>query len=298
MRPVSRPDPLRFDACPAQRSFSLLTWNVWLMPPWTGTSPRNEPRARAIAAALLERDFDIVCLQKVFDGGARDVLAEALCVRYPWRYGPANGGCSLLLNSGVWVLSKRPLADYRAIEFGECGNVECFSRKGALLVSGTCGGMPFRLVGTHLQGEEGPRVTRTNQEIRDRQTAEIRRRVLDPISEPGVPLVVCGDFGTPRLSGDGRCETPAYERLLATLGVENGAEVRITCADDRCLDDLAVDDTKSQNELDYVLVRANGSNLRVERAVHRFTREGWDVGPHPRRDLSYHYALGATFTFG
>src|SRR5580765_8244645 len=77
--PVSTPDPSVFDSCRRDgTSFTILTWNVWMMPQWTGASPRNEPRAAAIAAALLEEDFDILCLQKVFDADARYILERSL----------------------------------------------------------------------------------------------------------------------------------------------------------------------------------------------------------------------------
>src|ERR1051325_9171199 len=102
--PVSTPDPVKFDACRIRgnRSFTILTWNVFMMPPWIHESPRNGPRAAAIAAALLERDFDILCLQKVFDGDARQILEGGLAAKYPYRFGPANDSCSLKINSGVW----------------------------------------------------------------------------------------------------------------------------------------------------------------------------------------------------
>jgi endonuclease/exonuclease/phosphatase family metal-dependent hydrolase len=264
-----------------------------MMPEWIGESPRNQPRAAAIAATLLEQDFDIVCLQKVFDSAARAVLEQALSARYPHRYGPANDGC-LLLNSGVWVLSRYPLADYQAIEFAECDSWECFSRKGALLVSGTCGNTPFRLIATHLQGEEGSAFTPEKQAIRNLQILEIWNRLIAPHIELNVPFIVCGDFGTPRfVDAQGR-ETASYRKLLNTLGVENGAEPRLTL--DEVDNQLAKSASARRNEVDYVFVRRNGCALDVERARCVFKRDGWDPEQH-RTDLSYHYAVSAKLTF-
>src|SRR5712691_944764 len=113
----------------------ILTWNVWMMPWWTFQSPRNTPRAAAIAAELLQRDFDILCLEKVFDSGARKVLARALASHYPYQYGPANASCALKVHSGVWVVSRFPLTNYQAIQFRYCAGIECFSRKGAMLLT-------------------------------------------------------------------------------------------------------------------------------------------------------------------
>lgn len=265
-----------------------------MMPEWVGESPLNQRRAAAVARTLLEEDFDIVCLQKVFDAGARAVLEESLSARYPYRYGPANDGC-LLLSSGVWVLSRHPLTDYQAIEFAECSSWECFSRKGALLVSGTCGHTPFRLIATHLQGEEGPVFTPENQTVRELQMIAIRDHLIVPNVEDHVPFIVCGDFGTPRFADSGGNETTSYRRMLAILGVENGRERRNSL--DEVNNELAKAPTARQNEVDYVLVQDNGFDLRVERRRHVFKDSSWDPEQH-RCDLSYHYAISATLTFG
>jgi endonuclease/exonuclease/phosphatase family metal-dependent hydrolase len=297
--PVTRPDPQRFDACRKQRSLTVLTWNIFLMPKWIRESPSNDARARAIAAVLLEPqfDFDILCLQKVFDSAAREILEQALADRYPHRFGPANDSCSLKLNSGVWLLSRYPLTDYQEIQFSECSSWECFSRKGALLVSGTCGTTPFRLIATHLQGEEGSSFTEKNQAIRDSQMREIRDRLITPHLEPQVPLIICGDFGTPRLTADGESETKSYREMVSTLGVENGAELRITLDDSKVNNQLAINDTGRRNELDYVFLRTNGFDLTAERTRHVFRRGGWDT-KQQRTDLSYRYGVSARLRFG
>jgi endonuclease/exonuclease/phosphatase family metal-dependent hydrolase len=292
--PVTHPDPARFDACPKARTLSILTWNVFMMPEWIKESPFNQSRARAIAATLLEQDFDILCLQKVFDHAALAIIENALGARYPHRYGPANDGC-LLLSSGVWVLSRYPLVDYQEIQFSECSSWECFSRKGALLLSGTCGSTPFRLVATHLQGEEGSSFTKTNQAIRFRQMRQIRDRLILPHLEPSVPFIVCGDFGTPRFANSRGEETDAYRSMLATLGVENGAPFRITL--DEIDNQIAKSKSARRNELDYIFVRKNGFALDVERTRNVFKRDGWDPQQH-RTDLSYRYAVSAKVYFG
>jgi endonuclease/exonuclease/phosphatase family metal-dependent hydrolase len=198
----------------------------------------------------------------------------------------------------VWVLSRHPLTDYQTIEFGECDSWECFARKGALLLSGTCGATPFRLVASHLQGEEGESFTAENQAIRDRQMLEIRDRLLTPHLEPKVPFIVCGDLNTPRLYDSCHAaETPSYRKMLATFGVENGADVRITLAASKQENQLAMDDSGRHNELDYILLRSNGFEISAERTRHVFKRPGWDPKDQ-RTDLSYRYAVSAKLTFG
>ncbi len=296
---VSSPVPEAYDACrdPARKSLRLLTWNVFMMPQWIRESPRNEPRAAAIAAALLEEDFDILCLEKVFDAGAQRALERALQAGYPHRYGPANGGGGVKLNSGVWVLSRQPLTDFCEMEFDDCSGIECLSRKGAVLLSGRCGPVPFRLVVTHLQGEEGARFTPKNERVRHRQMLAIRDELLAPSREPGVPVLVCGDLGTPRFTEDGAGETACYREMLATLDAENGAPARITLDESPGGSELVSGGSGRKNELDYVLLQPNGARVTVDRTRRIFRRGGWDDRAPQRTDLSYRYAVEATVSF-
>ena len=275
----------------------ILTWNIFMMPSWIHQSPDNDERAAAIGAELLAHDFDILCFQKAFDRSARSVLENALGVRYPHRFGPANNSCSLRINSGVWVLSRLPLSDYREIQFRKCGGIECFSRKGAIRLTGSCGGQKFHLVSTHLQGEETPHFTEKNQRIRDAQMEDIRNRLVNPVLEPGVPFIICGDFGTPRFDDALKRETFEYRRMLSTFRVENGRDARITLDDSIADNDLAGDNSGRKNELDYVLIRRNGCELKVERERRVFRRSGWDKSSKNRQDLSYRFAVSAAIAF-
>jgi endonuclease/exonuclease/phosphatase family metal-dependent hydrolase len=285
-------DEAALEVCSARPALSILTWNIFMMPPWIHESPRNGPRAAAIGAALLEQDFDILCLQKAFDGNAREILAGALGARYPHRYGPANDGCSLKISSGVWVLSRHPLTEAREIQFDACSNVECFSRKGALSLRGVCAGGPFQLIATHLQGEEGARFTPEHQHVRDLQMVQLRDTLMGSL-----PVILCGDLGTPRFSDDGRGETDSYRQMLATFQASNGDEPRITLDDARTSNDLATGNTGRRNELDYILLRPGGRRASAARTRHVFRRAGWDAPPSARQDLSYRYAVGAVVSF-
>jgi endonuclease/exonuclease/phosphatase family metal-dependent hydrolase len=292
---VTSPVGPELDACKGAPPavLKLLTWNVFLMPAWIHESPHNARRAAAIGAVLAEQDADVVCLQKVFDSAARDTLARALGPAYPYRYGPLNDRRGPLISGGVWVLSRAPLTDYQEIEFDDCGGVECFSRKGALLLSGRCGTVPFRLVSTHLQGEAGPRFTDKNRRVRALQMKAIEAELLRPNLEPGVPFFLCGDFGTPRFTDDGGAETQAYRDMLALFGADNGPAPRVTLDESDGANTLARDITGRRNELDYILVRPNGARVAVTRHAPVFRRPGWDDRVPERTDLSYRYAVTA-----
>jgi hypothetical protein len=173
------------------------------------------------------------------DGSGARRLA---CRRSPSRRG----------TRGVLVLSRHPLTDYQTIEFDDCACIECMSRKGAILVSGSCAGTPFRLIATHLQGEEGTNFTASHQRVRDAQMAQIRDQLIVPHLEPSIPFLICGDLGTPRFTDDGLHETASYAKMLETFQAENGPDARITFSDSLLDNDMATDDTHRKNELDYI----------------------------------------------
>jgi endonuclease/exonuclease/phosphatase family metal-dependent hydrolase len=268
------------------KTLGILTWNVFMMPPISFQSPSNQRRAAAIAEELAKLDYDILCLEKVFDACAQETLEGALAQRYPHRFGPANDGFSIKSNSGVMVFSRIPLSGYREIEFDDKVDVERLARKGAIMLSGTFAEHPFVLVATHLQGDDAPNYRPEHQKVRDRQLLQIAE-LIEAHGDPNATLFFCGDLSTPRGS-------PSYQRLLRLLDLENGPASRITLHDDLSVNDMARDDTKRQAELDYVLVRPKVP-LKGRWMRHVIRHEGWDDSG--RKDLAYRYAVGATFTF-
>ena len=282
----------------ATATLKVLTWNIWMMPTWVFQSPHNAERAAAIGAALAKLDIDILCLEKAFDGGARDVIGSALAGCHPYRYGPANDqGVSLKIGSGVWVLSRIPLSDYHEIQFNESAGIESFSRKGAIMLSGAAGANKFQIVATHLQGDDGPSYRPDYQLIRNHQMAQIASDLVAPRADRTAPLLVCGDFCTPRQDDDNPfSESEGYRTMLATFGAENGPDSRVTLDDSRVHNDLAIDNSGRAAELDYILLRRNDRAMTAEWSRVVLQSRGWD-GPDGRQDLSYRYAVSATIAF-
>lgn len=279
-------------------TLKVLTWNIWMMPTWVFQSPNNAGRAAAIGVELSKLDFDILCLEKAFDSGARDVIGNALGGCHPYRYGPANdAGLSLKIGSGVWVLSRIPLTDYHEIQFNESAGVESFSRKGAVLLSGAVGSHKFQIVATHLQGDDGPSYRPDYQLIRNHQMAQISSDLIEPHADKTVPRLVCGDFCTPRWDEDNPFnESDGYRTMLATFGAENGPDNRVTLDDSRVHNDLAIDNTGRAAELDYILLRSAGCAVTADWSRLVLRSRGWD-GPNGRQDLSYRYGVGASVAF-
>lgn len=280
-------------AAPLQ--LKILTWNIWMMPWYTFQSPHNKKRAEVIAEELLKLDVDILCLEKAFDGGAREVIEKKLRVRYPYRYGPANSGFSLKVNSGVWVLSRIPLSKIHEIQFRDCAGVECASRKGAMLLSGTFEGHPFQLIATHLEGEPGSHYTPERQAVRNKQMTQIRAELVQAFAKPGVPVFLCGDFDTPhRDPANPSQESSGYRFMIETFAARSGPGDRITFDDNCAHNDLAPDNKGRTDELDYILVADKGANVNPSWRREILRHPKWD-GVHS--DLSYRYAVAASISF-
>src|SRR5262245_5760540 len=75
--------PLPAPLPPDPGRLKVLTWNIWMMPALTFQSPKNHKRAAIVAEEILKQDFDILCFEKAFDAGAREVLWRLLRSRYP-----------------------------------------------------------------------------------------------------------------------------------------------------------------------------------------------------------------------
>ncbi len=258
-----------------------------MMPGFTFQSPRNRARAAAIAGELLKQDFDILCFEKAFDAGAREALWKLLRGRYPNQYGPANHGFSLKLNSGVWILSRIPLTELGETQFRDCAGIECFSRKGAILLRGDFHGHPFQIAATHLQGETGDQYTEAHQQIRNRQMMQMRDDLLAHHRESGAPLILAGDFDTPRQSS-------GFPFMLQTFDNPESQSVGVTF-DDNCSDnDLAMSGKGRRDELDFIMVRPNGAKVAITWTRMVFRHPGWNG---QRADLSYRYAVAAAIEF-
>jgi endonuclease/exonuclease/phosphatase family metal-dependent hydrolase len=300
---VATPPPaLSTAAFPAgQGRLKILTWNIWMMPGFTFQSPQNTRRAGFIAAEVLKQDFDIVCFEKAFDAKARAVIWEAFRKAGYEQYGPANNGPSLKVNSGVWILSRIKLTGKAETQFRDCAGVECFSRKGAMLLDGVFQGHPFQISATHLEGESGDQWTESRQAVRDKQMLQIRDDLLARHPKDGAPLILAGDFDTPRFqpatpstAGSNPVESTPYKFMIQTFGNPESQSVGVTFDDNCSENDLAMSGKGRRDELDYILVRPNGVNLVTSWTRMIFQHPKWDG---QRQDLSYRYAVAASIEF-
>ena len=298
--PPAPPRVIQSPAVPSTRldTLRILTWNVWLMPDYIFQSPQNGKRAGVIGSDLLKLNYDIICFEKAFSTSGRRALARSLAKRYPYRYGPANSGSSLRINSGVWIVSRFPLTDYHEIQFRASAGIESFARKGALMLTGTFRGHRFHVVAAHLQGEDGSEYTEAHQSIREQQLMQIRDELLVRYAERGVPIFLCGDFNTPRRDPKETArDSEAYGSMLRLLGnPQNGEADRLTLEDICERNDLAEANSGRAAELDYILIKPGSSQIDAHHSRLVLLHPGWD-GRTLRQNLSYRHAVAVEATF-
>ena len=216
-------------------------------------------RARALPKAIAMHEYDILVFQEAFHHRARQILRKQLKEKYPFQYGPANRRVmSLKTNSGVWVLSKFPLKLLGTVKYTDCQGVDCWGRKGAVLLEGQWQGQTFQLLGTHL--ESGP------QEVRNMQYPEIRG-LIDRHKKAGVPQLLCGDFNT------NKSDKVSFEGMMKTLDAEDGELINKAITLDGTMDDFKQRGPAETGStiIDFIFYRGNGhQGATIEREARQF----------------------------
>lgn len=241
-------------------------------------------RSRAIVEELKNSDYDVIVFQEAFLPAARKIIREGLLGAFPYAYGPANDNKpGLLTNSGVWVISKIPLKVLGTVEFKDCAGVDCYARKGAMLLSGIWKEKEFQILGTHLQSER-------QHEVRMKQMDQIFLELLARHRKEDVPQLICGDLNTEQEIKENYCNM--LECLDAEDGETTGIEQSTYNGYTNQLAEAAW--KKDKTTLDYVLLRKNGAKVKmIKRSINVLTRV-WKRG---RKDLSDHYGVVCEVNF-
>lgn len=183
---------LRVDNISAQKMYpqddtlKVLSWNIYHLPHFIFLNSKKSKRAKEQAEELLKMDNDILVFQEAFSRKSRRIIYKRLKHRYPFAYGPANlKGTFIKTNSGIWILSNRPLIVKDEIKFDACSGIDCWAYKGSLMVEGEHNGQVFQIAGTHTNG--GP------QSINRHQFHQIRE-MMDKHQDPDIPQFVMGDM--------------------------------------------------------------------------------------------------------
>ena len=262
-----------------RKGLKILSWNIYMLPRFARPSGKRR-RAHAIVNELKKDNYDIIVFQEAFLAASRRIIRKGLKTEYPHRLGPANKhGISYKTSSGVWMLSKIPLKQLGEVDFSLCEGADCWARKGALLAEGEWEGIPFQILGTHIEAG-GP------DSIHFSQFNEIEE-LLMYYNTDGVPQLICGDLNTRQTPGEGM-----YPVMINTFQCMDGefeaGKFQFTA--DGIQNDMNHGGPKNLKIIDYVLYRANGlAYSKIRRCIPEI-RNQWHKD---HKDLSDHFPVSA-----
>src|SRR5580692_1153635 len=188
-------------------SLKIISWNIFMLPRFVMRTGQLK-RACEIVNVLRNEDADIIVFQEAFDTDAREIIREGLSLHFPYESGDPPKNVIWKTNSGVWVLSKIPFIAVKHIYFINSKGPDWLACKGAILIQSEKNGFAFQLIGTHLQSDFGGK---GSQNIRKLQCEQIRKELMEPFMEDGVPQFLAGDFNTMHH------ESENYEQMLNIL---------------------------------------------------------------------------------
>lgn len=260
----------------------ILSWNIYMLPRFIKNTGKIE-RAEKIGQYLKNTDYDIIVFQEAFHAGARNRIKKHLKEKFPYMAGPANKKLvSIRTNSGLWILSRHPIMYSQEIKFETKSGSDAFSRKGALISNINFNNFQIQIIATHLQssGENW---------LKESQCVELNNKIIDFYKKDGVPQIICGDFNIEKDSNS------RYQNMLKILNANDSEMCGISkFTYDRLNNDLHVEASKKQDLIDYILFKANQSNLCFIKKMVKQIKEKWDK---KHQDLSDHYALEAEIEF-
>ncbi len=174
-----------------QTSLSVMSWNLWWrFGPW-------QDRAPAIAATLQRENPDIICLQEVWDDGARNLAAElAQGLGYHHAYAPGarpNG-----IHMGNAILSRWPIASHDIIALHDQKGAEEMRVAIRAEIDGPTGMIPVFC--THLN------YLPYHSAIRQKQVADLLGFIKQS-PRGALPPILCGDFNADPMSDEIRMIT-------------------------------------------------------------------------------------------
>ena len=266
----------------AKKNLKILSWNIFMLPSIVPREGRIE-RAKGIVDTLKNSDFDIIIFQEAFHKKAVKVIDNGLAASFPYRYGPFNKTkLPLNTNSGVWVLSKKPLEVLGVIKYKQAKGIDKMAHKGAVLLKGIHNENEFQILGTHMQAGYAK-----YGETRKKQLMQIESELLQKNRKPNVPQILCGDMNVERNVKN------EYQFMIEHLNAEDGAIVTAQQETyDSKINPLA--DPNTTTTFDYILLRKNNAKINIlQRAVSIFKRP-WKKG---KDDLSDHFGLSCEIEF-
>ena len=252
----------------------ILSWNIKMLPaPYGWFFNRNE-RAENIIQLLRASDpYDIIFFQEAFSGSIRSKIYAGLHNIYPHEVAPEDQTKFYKINSGLWVISRLPIALENQISFTKFRKWDKLASKGAKLFSIIKDEQKFYLINTHMQSDYEIDYS----DIRKSQYTEINNKLILPNKESLIPLILCGDLNIPNSN--------KLKSTLKKLQLINGplfSKLKHTIVG------------SSKEIMDYILVKADHFKFKsIERRIIDFSTKLKEEN----NNLSDHYPIEAVFSW-
>jgi len=233
----------------------LVTWNIQMLPnalaPFSAAL-RKKQRLRHpwIVKHCIEKDYDVIVFQEVFDRNIKKKLKRDLKETYPYQVDTRRAKGRMTSN-GILIVSRLPMHYVDHVIYEKGVTADAYASKGCTLVEVQKDSITFQLAGTHLQagGSEKAR------QHRDQQYVAIRQ-LLDENASAQKAVFLLGDMNTRK------ADTSKYPLMLQTIGVS-----------DQALNDprpYTIDRNNSWNkkasrnsQLDYVLLQKRKTATKI-----------------------------------
>ena len=240
----------------------ILTCNIEMLPTPLGDDKENKPRAEKICEKLNEGDYDIICLQELFDEDMRDIFADKLEDKYHNQIKKADAGNIFRQDSGLFIASKHNFIIQDTLYYFEpfysCGTSDCLAEKGILAVRFDLGDIrrKFELIiyNTHLQSDQ--QFVGEFREVRFSQMQQIRKLLQRSMGKIYVPLrddtaaLLLGDTNIPGDSAE-------CDEFLKTLEYGRDLYRKVREKDEEDTDDEehseGMEETKDEENTDDIL---------------------------------------------
>jgi endonuclease/exonuclease/phosphatase family metal-dependent hydrolase len=207
----------------ASLEVSILTQNVWFI--LIASIPAAD-RIPGIIQGLRDSSYDVLCLQEVWsstlDTTYLDSMLEGLGDIYPHtvKYLPQPLRQGRVLDSGLLIMSKYPIADFAFHAFGNSSGFDTLSDKGVMMahLEIPVGDKKADLIiaNTHLNAGGGVQYAQTV------EATDALNRFLDSLKDTldisRVPVIAAGDFNTDERDDNQTAQSEDYLRILEALG--------------------------------------------------------------------------------
>lgn len=202
---------------PTQQKLRVLTYNVKMLPGPFGDGDDDLARAERIAQSILgtQPQWDVVCLQEVFDEEARGVFARKLKKKFPFQVAKSSDHDVFEEDSGLFFASRHKIEGRAFREYGVHAGSDGLSDKGIFGARLAVGDVWVLVFHTHLQASASHRDVRQAQL---RQVHGFVRSALERVPRTKVPFaILCGDLNVIAENSVGAA-TGEYTDMIDRLG--------------------------------------------------------------------------------